>query len=416
MILPKMTLEELFKSDISELPRSGFSESSTTFDAFLADIFGRYIAELRKLDDPAFSDICSDVHASIDKAEKLASQIVLAVKDHLSGYPSKAFNQIHTALGEVPIKCLFSNVRPFVSGAISRSDLETLLNCIESPPLYRVRTDREAAATSRLSRKDIFHVPFEKRHLVHNQRYSIAGLPCLYLGSSIWVCWEELGRPELDTVLVSRFALASSAQVLDFQFPPAIYWGVYSYFLRELAAHATSPMISDAVFDEFKLRFSRDSVAGYLICWPLIAACSIKVDSRKGAFFPHYIVPQLLLQWVTGTKVVDGIRYFSTRVPTEDANAYSNSNCVFPARNITQAGLCTRLNALFNLTSPIPWDMLQATDLGSRFTFGPSNAQSGMRLSDDVFVRYNTTEFFSAEQRLEMFESEGKFSRPAIGI
>lgn len=100
---------------------------------------------------------------------------------------------------------------------------------------YRIRCDRSEFKIPQ--RGDIFHVPFEKRRLVGNQRYSIAGLPCLYLGSSIWICWEELGRPPLDSVWVSRFRIVKQASVLDFQFPPHHVWRLFE-FLRLSSANS----------------------------------------------------------------------------------------------------------------------------------------------------------------------------------
>jgi hypothetical protein len=38
--------------------------------------------------------------------------------------------------------------------------------------------------------------------------------------------------------------------------------------------------------------------------------------------------------------------------------------------------------------------------------FGPSNAESGMRLSDDIFVKYGTTAFYRAEMTLRQFEAD----------
>jgi hypothetical protein len=249
--------------------------------------------------------------------------------------------------------------------------------------------------------------------LVENRRYSVAGLPCLYLGSSLWICWEELGRPELDTVLVSRFALAKQTTILDFQYTPKIFWDVYAYLAKETKAHHPADGYSNVIFESFNKRLTEETVAAYLRCWPLIAACSIKVESRKGPFFPQYIVPQMLLQWVSQSRKVDGIRYFSTRVPSLDASPHAQSNCVFPSRNIIQTGICSHLNGMFTLISPIAWEILQAIDIGHVFDFGPSNATSGMRLSDDIFVMYKTTGFYEAEIKLAHFEADSKYSRPA---
>jgi hypothetical protein len=408
-----MKLEELLKSEATALPRSGFSEASQTFDGFLAKAFDDYLVALRSLDDQEFPNICSEVVAAISKTEELSCQIVAAVKSHLNGYPHCAFSDLEKSLANIPIDNLFSTLSRYVELGQPRGHLASLLNSMAHPPLYRLRSDRAAASTSRLSRKEIFHIPFEQRHLVENQRYSIAGLPCLYLGSSLWICWEELGRPELDTVLVSRFVFAKETKILDFRFPPQIIWQACAFLRRVTQDWVPGDATLDIVLDDFNKRFSEKSIAAYILCWPLIAACSIRVDFRKGPFFPQFIVPQLLLQWITQSEKVDGIRYFSTRVPSADANAYSNSNFVFPARNIQRTGLCSHLNGIFNMTAPIAWDMLQATNLGNIFDFGPSNAEAGIRLSDDMFISYHLTAFHRAEVLLGRFEEDPQHSKPA---
>ena len=47
-------------------------------------------------------------------------------------------------------------------------------------------------------RTEMMHIPYHKRHLISNQRFSLSGYPCLYLGTSIYGCWEELERPDID--------------------------------------------------------------------------------------------------------------------------------------------------------------------------------------------------------------------------
>ncbi|EFD1677397.1 hypothetical protein FGU44_24610, partial [Escherichia coli] len=73
--------------------------------------------------------------------------------------------------------------------------------CNSSRPLFRVRKSDTAVK----NRNEIFHIPFSKRHLVNAQRYSVAGLPCLYLGSSLYVCWLEMDKPDFDKLYISSF-------------------------------------------------------------------------------------------------------------------------------------------------------------------------------------------------------------------
>ena len=45
------------------------------------------------------------------------------------------------------------------------------------------------------SAEEMLHIPFNKRHIVKSERFSIPGLPCLYLGNSSYACWVEMGCP-----------------------------------------------------------------------------------------------------------------------------------------------------------------------------------------------------------------------------
>ena len=57
--------------------------------------------------------------------------------------------------------------------------------------IFRARVQREGDAPPTI-RKDMFHIPFEKRHLVSGQRFSIHGVPSVYLGESIYDClWHS---------------------------------------------------------------------------------------------------------------------------------------------------------------------------------------------------------------------------------
>jgi hypothetical protein len=397
-----MTLAEFFIHKTVELPRGGFREGKQTFDDFLSDAFRDYVAVVQTVEDPEFPSICARTRDSLPAIKALSDQIVSAVKHYLQGYPYQAYEEIEKSLRLLGTEKLTTNLSGFARGS---HPFDNFLECTLHPPLYRMRSDRTAVAAGNLTRKNIFHVPFEMRRLVRNQRYSIAGLPSLYLGSSIWISWDELGRPDLNSVFVSRFRIVEEVKVLDFQLPPQLAWKIYEWLLAQSKSAVRVPNIR---LDELLARYSDEFIASYIACWPLIAACSIRVNSRDGSFFPQYIVPQLLLQWVTKAQKVDGIRYFSTRISEQAMDFYINTNCVFPAREITNEGHCSYLKRKFNLTAPIPWEILQNLDLQNRAVFGPANNQGGVKVADDFVVAYVNTGFFRVESNLGLIEEEGK--------
>jgi hypothetical protein len=404
-----MTLSEFFTHKTVELPRGGFKEGKQTFDDFLSEVFSDYAALVQTVEDHEFPGICAGAREHLTEIRELSDQIVSAIKHYLQGYPHQAYEEIEKSLRLLGTDKLTTNLSGYTPGSSQGYPFDNFLESTLHPPLYRMRSDRTAVAAGNLTRKNIFHVPFEMRRLVRNQRYSIAGLPSLYLGSSIWISWDELGRPDLNSVFVSRFRIVEEVKVLDFQLPPQLAWKIYEWLLAQSKSAVRAPNIR---LDELLARYSDEFIASYIACWPLIAACSIRVNSRDGSFFPQYIVPQLLLQWVTKAQKVDGIRYFSTRISEQAMDFYINTNCVFPAREITNEGHCSYLKRKFNLTAPISWEILQNLDLRNGAVQGPTNAQAGVKVADDFVMAYSTTGFFRAEGSLAWIEEQPDKSAP----
>ena len=259
-----MNLTEFFESETVLLPRPG-GPDDVTFDGFLNGVFQRYIALLQTINDPEHPGICAGISAAIPKVEFLAAQIEKSTRFYLEGHPHIAHTELEKALSVLEIENLFTTLSRYQMTDSFHSQIDNVLASALHPPLYRVRSDRTAASDGEISRKDMFHVPFEKRRLVQNQRYSIAGLPCLYLGSSIWICWEELGRPSLDSLSISRFQVVENAVVLDFQLPPDLAWKVFKWI--------NSPQPQSAIPDRLpaaRLHYGEKFIASYLLFWPLL--------------------------------------------------------------------------------------------------------------------------------------------------
>lgn len=401
-----MKLNEFFNSEPVSLPKSGFDDAKQRFDQFLERIFERYLCDLRSIDDAEFPEFNSALPDLVRAAEMFSVSLVKAVQASLNGRIHVAYQEISNELSKVDWTPFRSTLTEG-SDSINLSDPFSPYRCaIDHPPLYRVRSDRSEFKIP--DRADIFHIPFEKRRLVGNQRYSITGLPCLYLGSSLWICWEELGRPPLDSLWVSRFRIKRPVSVLDFQFSPHQIWRMFEVL------HKGTPRAIDCSSEEkLKTRFHVEFLKSYIYCWPLIAACSIKREQRIGQFIPEFIVPQLLLQWVTEEHHVDGIRYFSVRTPTEGYHLLAHSNCVFPVKTVSVRGHCSELKQTFALTEPISWEALTAINFGDRqvFTNSDSNAFAPIKLNNDLNLQYSQTDFFKIELKLEEVEGRPNCSR-----
>lgn len=191
---------------------------------------------------------------------------------------------------------------------------------------------------------DLFHVPFDQRGSVTTKRYSIPGYPCLYLGKSIYVCWEEMKRPALSSFATSAFKAQEDIELLDLR-------------LR-------------------KRMHSAEECRAFLKMLPIILASSLCVANEKDNFKPEYILPQLLLHIVVVSnqnlkasdeeenkvQKIGGIQYTSTVandelefVSTNSNSTYNLADCiVLPVRitENTKTRYCTELARQFLITKP----------------------------------------------------------------
>jgi hypothetical protein len=179
---------------------------------------------------------------------------------------------------------------------------------------------------------EMFHIPFDKRGIISTQRYSFPGYPCLYLGESIYACWEELGRPLMGESMVSRFECECELRLVDIRTPSYTDWN--------------------------------DNPEKYLLFFPIIIACSFKVSNENDSFKPEYIIPQLIMEIiikynrnVQEDKYVHGV-YYSSVNKNEDFK-FGNEKLynlaipvIKPLPTKRNSKYCEVLSTYFKLTSP----------------------------------------------------------------
>ena len=353
-----MNSKEFFSSDLVRLP--AIRQEKEDFEHFLSQRLNQYTKKVHELS--GTDKITKELKANVNTIESLCSNILQAVEFYFKGFPHKAYEYVRLAADTLPLHEL----------AKLRDETEHLKF------LYRIRVGSLTDFTG----SDLFHIPFEKRHLVKSQRYSISGLPSLYLGDSVWLCWEELGRPPFESLQISRFAQSphSSLRILNFALRPG--------FISDLVDTA---LHSEGGFPE--------AIVAYGTCWPLIAASSAKVLHSLSPFIPEYIIPQLLLQWIRNESDFDGVCYFSTRTAQYLSPATPATNYVFPVKTKSAVGLCQELTRRFELTTPMAWPILQNSDMLERDRpSGPPNWS--LVINKNVRIAYGKTAFYSCERKL----------------
>jgi hypothetical protein len=349
------SLRQFLKSSVCDLPRA--RDQKLPLAKQLTKMNTAFLAGLKDIDPNEPSGKAALAQNKLIR--KAGRQVALAVSEYLNGSPFKATMALRVGL---------EYLRPHLEQLIASRQQIT--------DLFRVR---EIDTLASAQRKDIFHVPFELRHRVTTQRYSISGWPSLYLGASLMVCWEEVGRPAFHKLAVANFDAEKSMTVLDFGYRPTVI------------ADLHQPDEDEISF------FTPEYMTSYLICWPLLAACSIGVQHRGGTFIEEYIVPQLLLQWLRDEALnIDGIRYFSMRVHQTAQASRLAINYVFPVRTDSAFGHCDQLKRRFTLTLPIPWNILEGVDLKVP---SPMRLNEPYLLNSEVGVVYDDTVFGKLEPR-----------------
>ena len=175
-----------------------------------------------------------------------------------------------------------------------------------------------------IKRKELFHIPFEKIRQIKTQRYSSPGYPCLYLGVSLYGCWEEMQRPNTESTLFSVFKTTKPFKVVDMRIPT----------LQEYLDNA-----------EFYLKF-----------FPVIIGSTIPVINGNDIFKPEYLLPQMILEWVIEKRrEINAIGVYYTSA-FKNSEFYSLDhewdNLVLPVQKTEEKGICKELVSLFTMTKP----------------------------------------------------------------
>lgn len=351
------TLLAWIESADAQLP---MERTHPDFLSFLSGILDRYSHAMQGLGPGQLED---RVRSCLPQATRLVSAVKEAARLALHGSRARAYHALEGGL---------KLVEPQIGVLFSQLKGDSI------PHYYRMRI---SDSPKMFVRSDLFHIPFEKVGLVGSKRFSIEGLPCLYLGQSVYVCWEEMKRPSFASVYVSQLRVRDGQElrVLDLAYVPRFQ----AQFVNLWAQHGPN----EARLEEL--------IAALVVLWPLQAACSIRAREPEASFKPEYIIPQLLLEWVAEESSWHAIRYFSTRVrrPTEPQ---LGANLVLPARILCPNGHCEVLRGLLEMTEVWNWETAFACALKS---CGPVMTGE-IEAAEDAFVEYSSTRFAALEMIL----------------
>lgn len=351
------TLKKNFCTETFDYPLKSYVHKtySSTLEKKL-ELFFEKINEL-----PNTDKVLSEIKSKMSLIDKISKSLLKIIDEYLKGRQVGASKEFEELLRDESLK---NKVLELIESLESQNK--------DGNQLFRIRQCDD----NLIERKDIFHIPFSKRHLVANQRYSIAGLPCLYLGSSIYVCWLELDRPKFSDIYISGFQSNNSINVLNL-----------AYDL-------------ELIINDFSLgNIDKTEFINRFLLWPLNMACSFQVKYPKAPFHEEYIIPGLLLEWISlESEKIRGLKYFTTKLGSS-INSKHCINYVFPPKNLGRDyEYCPILTKDFLLTNPLSWDLL--TILPSSDVVAIGSGIAADNIEDALLNNYNYSKFGFVEEQV----------------
>lgn len=301
----------------------------------------------------------------IEKLKDIIDKLKDIIRNQYNGLHTTAFTSLNNLLG-------INEDNDIVSRLIIKSIPHN------SKSFYRMR---KMENRKNVPYMEMFHIPFDKRGIISTQRYSFPGYPCLYLGESIYACWEELGRPLMGESMVSRFECERELRLVDIRTPSYTDWN--------------------------------DNPEKYLLFFPIIIACSFKVSNENDSFKPEYIIPQLIMEIIIKynrnaqeDKYVHGV-YYSSVNKNEDFK-FGNEKLynlaipvIKPLPTKRNSKYCEVLSTYFKLTTPTCAEFENGKSPLLPISIEDTTLHIGDYKTNDETQRYKISTYGLIEERLK---------------
>ena len=215
----------------------------------------------------------------------------------------------------------------FSTTILARYIVEPYYNYISFRPslvkrtFYRMRDSNDIV-------DNCFHVPFECRYNVSTNRYSLPGIPALYLADSKKTADAELGILEKEYRFVSKFTLKRSIHLYDLQVPSQ----------KQIEQYDDCDILRK------------------IILYPLILLCTTRSSITDNKFKEEYFISQLFSHLIfdNNNKYTQGLKYdgiiYSSTKNDKGYNIFIPMK--YASQKPPQKGYSEMLNDLFNITKP----------------------------------------------------------------
>jgi hypothetical protein len=235
---------------------------------------------------------------------------------------------------------------------------------------------------------DLLHIPFNDRYKASGQRFSLAGIPCMYFGTTPYICWMELGRPSNERFNAAAFKLDDNFKILNLR----CSWTLICDIAKDTFENIKS-------IDKEKVLYS------LLILWPLVCATSFRVKNGIDRVFrSEYMISQLLMLAIQ-SKNIDGIGYISKQIPF-DANPYPHCMNLVLIAKYNDAENFSEYCRRFEIHKPVNMGEFYhlTNDVKHRYCI-PSFIESSNFIVNNIYLdqkafQYQHTDFYSFDKYL----------------
>ena len=322
-----------------------FQETEDVVD-FLEHKFNGYIRDLSRACSKSLNmdipeDIVRKVDGLIDQIENNCGRLISIIKAYKEGENESV---------ELDAFSLFSECESFL--------LYHRSGDFRKETYYRIRSYDDSSPFP-IIEKELFHIPYSKRDKASADRYSIKGHPCLYLSSQPQLCWYECGRPT--NFVVAQFCIPQEedAHFIFLNFSEDYRDLKYSY---------------KSWFHSYDKSIVWGNLIKHLYSYPFRAACSIPSARRKTDCIEEFIIPQLLMKWISQNELLDGIMYQPCKDNSE-VRCYGGHNIAMLTKDYDEEGFDKKLRREILVDQPIHIDIdkMPADRKNDPFQWGMEN-------------------------------------------
>lgn len=238
----------------------------------------------------------------------------------------KEFDDGHIKDAYIRSNALFEYIKPYLLARFSWVG--------NNGTFYRIRQGDfriSEPSQSKTQKAELFHIKKALRNRIGAYRYSVAGYPCLYLASDRELAWFECGMPKQFSFcqMVITEDGENALKLVDFSHRPVDLLSSVTVWILN-ARRQKNPEVEIEKIYNFLIK--------YIITYPVVSACSVKVKDRGSKFVEEYIFPQLFMQWIRESNDIDGVRYKSSLNSTL-VQGMGAVNVALPVKSFREDGL-----------------------------------------------------------------------------